>query len=161
MIRRANANDSIGMGKVYCYSWQEAYKNIVPADFLLSLTPENCAPQGSKISPENCFLFEEDSEILGLVNFGVSRDQSEPWGEIRTIYVLPSHWRHGIGRQLFLAASDALEVSGYEGFYLWVLTDNSRARHFYESMGMVTEGENRTITIAGAELSETKYKFSF
>lgn len=161
MIRRAAANDSIGMGAVYCYAWKEGYKKLIPADFLDSLTPENCAPVPSKISPENCLIYENNGEIVGVITFGESRDPSDPWGEIRTVYILPSHWRHGIGHQLFQAAANSLKESGYNGFYLWVLTDNSRARHFYESMGMVTDGESRTITIAGAELSETKYKFSF
>jgi hypothetical protein len=40
--------------------------------------------------------------------------------------------------------------------FLWALTDNARARRFYERMGM-TAVDSRRIAIGGRELEETGY----
>ncbi len=45
MLRKALENDRFEFGKIYCHSWKEAYKNILPRDYLDSLTPEGCAPK--------------------------------------------------------------------------------------------------------------------
>lgn len=45
MLRKASENDRFEFGKIYCHSWKEAYKNILPRDYLDSLTPEGCAPK--------------------------------------------------------------------------------------------------------------------
>lgn len=162
MIRPATGKDRLGLGAVYCRSWQAAYQGILPQSFLDSLTPESSAPPADRIRPENNYIYEETDKVVGLVNFGENRDShSEKWGEIRSIYVLPTHWKQGIGCKLFLAASAALKAAGYDGFYLWVLADNRRARTFYAQMGMAFSGEERTIQIAGKDLSEVKYEYHF
>ena len=162
MVRNASQNDRLNIGNIYCHSWKEAYKNIMPYAFLDSLTPEKSAPPHD-ISEKDNLLYEENGEVVGLVNFGKARNTSsdEKTGEIRSIYVLPKYWRRGIGRELFFAAAEKLKSDGYEEFCLWVLKDNMRARLFYRRMGMTPAGEERMINLAGTELSEIKYKFTF
>lgn len=157
MIRYANENDSLGIGKVYCRSWKEAYKGIIPQAFLDSLTSKE-----QKISVKNNIVYEDNSEIVGIVNFGMGRDaEIENIGEIRSIYVLPEYWSCGIGKKLFKAASDRLKNEGYTSFYLWVLDENKRAKAFYERMGMYITNETRNINISGKDLREIKYNFVF
>jgi len=71
--------------------------------------------------------------------------------------VLPTCWKGGVGRRLFSEACGALREAGCGKVFLWVLTENASARGFYERMGMSPAGE-QTITIAGKELSETRYE---
>lgn len=150
------------MGRVYCLSWQKAYEGIVPQDFLNHLTPENSAPPADRISAGNSRVFEENGEIVGLVNFGVSRTPiSENFGELRSIYVLPEHWAKGIGSRLFAEARAELKKAGFDGFYLWVLRDNLRARRFYEKMGMTSANAEKIDSIGGKELVEVKYVYVF
>lgn len=150
------------MGRVYCLSWKEAYKGIVPQAFLDHLTPEGSSPPADRISSGNNRVFEENGEIIGLVNFGVSRTpMSENFGELRSIYVLPEHWAEGIGSQLFLEAKTELKQAGFDGFYLWVLRDNHRARRFYEKMGMAFTNSEKIDLIGGKELVEVKYEYIF
>ena len=80
---------------------------------------------------------------------------------MRSIYVLADFWGKGVGRSLFEAASAVLKDRGYDGFYLWVLKENDRARRFYEKMGMVCFDNERTITIGGKELVESRYEMKF
>lgn len=158
MIRGGIGSDSPAMGKVYCEAWRTAYRGIVSEEFLNELTPETAAPPPESISQDNTLVCVEDGRVVGLVNFGQGRDADGY--ELRSIYVLPGYWRKGVGRRLFTAAAEVIEAAGNAGFYLWVLTDNARARRFYESMGMQPVGR-RVTEIAGRELPETCYSLIF
>ena len=70
--------------------------------------------------------------------------------------MLPEFWRTGAGSALFESARKQLREEGYESLFLWTLTENTRARRFYEKMGMEA-CRTRTITIGGRGLSETGY----
>ena len=162
LIRNANSEDSMALGNVYCYAWKEGYKNIIPQPFLDALTVENSAPKPDKINCDNNFVAEDNGNVVGLVNYGQARDkEADNMGELRSIYVLADFWGKGVGRSLFEAASTVLKNRGYDGFYLWVLKENYRARRFYEKMGMVLSDHERTISIAGKKLVESKYEFKF
>lgn len=155
MIRFSMQNDLLSIGHVYCAAWKAAYRGIVPDDFLDCLTDENCAPR----SLHSCvsLVCEADGRIVGVAAFGARRDQpDEKTGELYSIYVLPEFWRTGAGSALFESARNQLREEGYESLFLWTLTENTRARRFYEKMGM-EEYKTRTITIGGRELSETGY----
>ena len=157
MIRGGIGSDSAAMGRIYCEAWKKAYAGIVQEDFLDSLTPETAAPPAGRITPENCVVCELDGEVVGLACFGQARDGSAGKGEIYSIYVLPGYWKQGTGRSLFEAVCDKLAEAGYSKLCLWTLSENSRARAFYERMGMRKTGE-RTTEIAGKPLPETGYE---
>ena len=162
MIRPGTGRDSADMGRVYCLAWQQAYAGIVPGEFLKALRPEECAPPPEKVTPGSCRVYETDGRVVGLVNFGPGRDDDAGGlAEVRTIYVLPEYWRRGIGRALMRAAADAVRDAGYPGYFLWVLTENARARRFYESVGLCFSGETRVKEIAGKPLSESRYILNF
>ena len=162
VLRNATPADAVALGNVYCYAWKEGYKNIIPQQFLDSLTVEKSAPPPDRINCDNNYVAEYDGKIVGLVNYGPGRDaESDNWGELRSIYVLADCWGKGVGRSLFEKAAEVLKERGYAGFYLWVLKENERARRFYEKMGMVCCGDEKTITIGGKELVESRYVIEF
>lgn len=162
ILRNATSEDSMELGRVYCYAWKDGYKNIIPQQFLDSLTVEKSAPPPDRINFDNNHVAEYDGKIVGLVNYGQGRDaESNNLGELRSIYVLADFWGKGVGRSLFETAYAVLKDRGYAGFYLWVLKENYRARRFYEKMGMVCSDVERTITIGGKGLIESRYVYSF
>lgn len=158
MIRPAKPEDAAAIGKIYCESWKAAYRGIVPQDYLDSLTPDD-----RKINPANFLVLEsEDGIVFGLANLGVSRDTERPdWGELRAIYLLPDFWRKGFGTALFQAAEQKLREMGYERYFLWAFCKNTRARRFYEKMGMRRVGKEQSFTIGGKELWECRYEKEF
>lgn len=159
MIRPANVSDGLAIGKVYCHGWQAAYRGLMPDFFLNALTPENCFAQRSHIAPDRRFVAEVNGEVIGTATFGKPRDRmGENLGELYSVYVLPEHWDGGHGSQLFRAVADRLKAQGYSGMYLWVLRDNTRARTFYEHMGMKASGKERELEIAGSYLPEVRYQ---
>ena len=138
MIRPAVYDDADAIAAVYCFSWKEGYKGILPSVYLDSLTVESNTPKN--FNPSNYLVSETDGKVTGIVNCGSPREESEAGtGELRAIYVMPDHWHSGIGTSLFKAASEALKNAGYTSFYLWTLKDNVRARRFYEKMGMKSQ----------------------
>lgn len=105
IVRKASPNDCLSLGKVYCLSWQKGYQDILPDEFLASLTVENCSPTPEKISSKKCFVCEYNESIIGLTSFGIPRDNdAEALCEIQTLYVLPDFWGKGAGEKLFKAA---------------------------------------------------------
>ena len=159
MIRQATEHDCSALGVIYCLSWKEAYKNILPDEYLSSLTVEDSTPK--KIDTVDNLVAEDDGVVVGVVNFGKARNKNcKNIGELRAIYVLPDYWMKGFGKMLFYSATKSLEELGFEEFFLWVLKGNYPARKFYEKMGMVNTNIGRTINIGGKDIDEIKYEIS-
>lgn len=155
MIRLPTQNDRLAIGHVYCEAWKAAYRGIVPDDFLDGLTDENCAPRS--IRSKGALICETEGRIIGAASFGARRDCPDAQtGELYSIYVLPECWRTGAGSALFEAVRNELRADGYSSMFLWTLSENRRARRFYEKMGMNAIGA-RTIIIGGRQLNETGY----
>ena len=154
-VRPAKPEDAAAIGKIYCDSWKAAYKGIVPQDYLDSLTPED-----RTINPADYLVLEsEEGVVFGLANLGSSRDKERPdWGELRAIYLLPEYWRKGSGTALFQAAEAELGRRGYSRYFLWAFCENTRARRFYEKMGMRLSGREQPFTLGGKELWECRYE---
>ena len=155
MIRLPTQNDLLAIGHVYCTACKAAYRGMIPNDYLDRLTDESCAPRS--IHSRCALVCEVDGKIVGAAAFGARRDRPDAQtGELYSIYVLPEYWRNGAGRALIESVRKELRAQGYSSMFLWALTENSRARRFYEKMGL-TACEERTVTIGGRELRETGY----
>ncbi|MBR6575226.1 MAG: GNAT family N-acetyltransferase [Clostridia bacterium] len=160
MIRRAEQKDAAVIGRIYCEGWMKGYDGLMPDFFLNALTPENCAPKPDHIAPDRRFVAEVDGEVVGTVTFGKGREDSALL-EIQSLYVLPDRWQKGQGSALFRAVVDTAKAQRYPGLYVWTLEDNTRAKAFYEHMGMTPTGAAREFEIAGAYLPEVKYQLKW
>ena len=160
MIRPAEQRDAAAIGRVYCEGWKAAYDGLMPAFFLDALTPENCAPKPDHIAPDRRLVAEMDGQVVGTVTFGKGREDAS-LAEIQSIYVLPDHWNHGQGSALFRAVCDKAQAQNFSGLYVWTLEGNTRAKMFYERMGMTATGDARELEIAGAYLPEVKYQLNW
>ena len=162
MIRPAKQTDAQALGAVYCQGWQQGYAGLMPQFFLDALTTANCAPKPDHIAPDRRFVAEVNGEVVGTITFGKGRDGgSEGFAEIYALYVLPEHWRTGQGSALVHSVIDAVKAQGFSGLYLWTLGANTRARAFYEHMGMMPTGQEREFEIAGSYLPEVKYQLKW
>ena len=87
---------------------------------------------------------ESGGSVIGFVGIGPSRDPIQPdLGELDTIAVAPSAWRHGVGRRLMGSAIELLGDAGYRRCILWTLADYEQGRSFYEATGWRSSGEVR------------------
>jgi ribosomal protein S18 acetylase RimI-like enzyme len=161
-VRPAHVDDAKGIAYVHVRAWRTAYRDIVPADYLASLSVEKRTTSWrdhlAKASPE-IWVAEELPEVVGWVAFGSSRDTDaeQDTGEVEALYVLPEYWSTGTGRALWQKARARLKERGFRRATLWVLAENSRAIGFYGAAGFAPT-LNRSIEIGGKVLSEVRYE---
>jgi GNAT superfamily N-acetyltransferase len=149
---------------VHVRAWQVAYRDLLPADYLASLKPEDRAsrytfggtdPRG----PMTTVAVDDDGTVRGFVTTCASRDQDAPgYGEVAAIHVDPDWWGRGAGQALLASARAYLLDSGFTRALLWVLVGNVRAERFYEQDGWAPDGTRRTDTVWGVQVNDQRYR---
>ncbi|KPZ28528.1 Uncharacterized protein ALO38_01541 [Pseudomonas coronafaciens pv. zizaniae] len=166
MIRRALPSDANAIARVHVGSWQDAYRDLMPAEYLSSLETTLAQRESfwarSIESGEPCVLVAElHEQVVGWISVGASRDEdatTDTAGEVMAIYVLARHWQTGVGLALWKAGLQWLMEQGYQRLTLWVLARNERAIRFYRRAGCVEEtGSERTLERGGVTLAEVRY----
>jgi ribosomal protein S18 acetylase RimI-like enzyme len=99
----------------------------VRADWISTLTDPN----------GETYLAFEDDEAVGVVSVSD--------GVLQTLYVMPEFWSRGVGSKLHDLALDRLRKTNVQEARLWTLTDNYRARAFYEKRGWSLTGRTRLV----------------
>lgn len=64
----------------------------------------------------------------------------------------------GIGRLLLDAVHAHAHADGFRLMLLWVLTDNTRARRFYERAGYIADGAVQADDYDGVSVPEVRYR---
>jgi ribosomal protein S18 acetylase RimI-like enzyme len=166
-IRPAAVTDAERIAEIHVRSWQAGYRGLLPQPFLDGLRPSERAPRWTMIVqqaawPHQGTLVADDAgEVVGFTDFRPTRDDDQnpaEVGEITTLYVLPAAWGRGIGRQLMIAAVDALSTAGYTSATLWVLATNTRAIRFYDRSGWKPDGTRKDDVVGGTTISELRYR---
>ena len=83
------------------------------------------------------YLAFEGGEAVGVVAVG--------GGVLQTLYVAPESWGHGVGSTLHDHAVGRLREMDFPDATLWTLTENHRARSFYERRGWTLTGRRRPV----------------
>ena len=157
-IRRFLKTDHIdGVSNVYAQSWKSAYHGIIPQSYLDSI-PANRWSQFLINELSTLWIVSDGEQIIGASTYAPARDKKfSGWGELISIYLLPSYFYLGIGTKLLKASMDSLFSMGYGRIYLWVLEDNVPARRFYEKNGFHFNGDIQPAAIGGEMLNEIRY----
>jgi ribosomal protein S18 acetylase RimI-like enzyme len=163
-IEHASAHDCRAIAEVHVEAWQHAYRDMLPAQYLssLSIWERQTMWQGLvQHSPERLFVAKSDEQVLGFVAFGACRDPgaAADCAEIWAVYVKPSAWSSGIGCALWLSAWQQLRDEDYRRVSLWVIEHNLRAIRFYRKAGFVldTATAKQSLDINGTVLAEVRY----
>jgi ribosomal protein S18 acetylase RimI-like enzyme len=106
---------------------------------------------------EQIIVAEESGQIRGYAHFGPSRDPGAPprTAELYSLYVAPSQWRRGFGRQLQAESLRELARMTFHDVTLWVLATNRPARAFYERFGWTADGSEKVVHPA---MTEVRYR---
>ena len=108
MIRSAIPSDAKAIAQVHIRSWQQAYRDLMPSEYLGSLAktlPQRVSYWTNTIQSGDSTLLvaELDKQVIGWISVGASRDPDAAVnnaGEVMALYVLEEHWQTGIGRCL-------------------------------------------------------------
>lgn len=162
-IRRATIDDVSCLAKIHVDSWRAAYHGLVPDTYLSSLDYNRRTEDFRKwieAGDAEIYLVELKGKILGFVTFGIYRGDNagqNKSGEIWGIYLDPDEWRKGYGALLYQHSEKMLKERGYARIFIWVFSQNPRARRFYEAMGFKTDGESRMLKF-GIPLEAIRYR---
>lgn len=167
MIRKGLPTDAKAIAQVHISSWQDAYRDLMPAQYLQSLGAslpqrESHWIRSIESGESSVFVAELNEQVIGWISVGSSRDEdiaAENSAEVMAIYVLAEHWQTGVGLALWKAGLQYLINQGYLHLTLWVLTGNERAIRFYRSVGCVEEtGSERNLIRGGVALVQVRYR---
>ncbi|MGY2190652.1 N-acetyltransferase family protein [Pseudomonas pergaminensis] len=170
MIRKALPSDAKAIARVHISSWQDAYRELMPAQYLNSLEAtlaqrESFWLRSLESGESNVWVAEADKHIVGWISVGASRDEEAAGantGEVMAIYVSARYWQTGTGLALWKAGLQSLRTHGFQGLTLWVLSRNERAIRFYRRAGCVEDtGTERTLQRGGVILEEVRYRLTF
>lgn len=160
-VRKATLDDAYYLSYVHVMSWKEAYKGIVPDEYIETKTVEAGFEKLQKMiinKPDANYIAELDGKAIGRLTIHECYDEDSPnSGEIGVFYILPEYWRKGYGKQIAAFALAELKARGYSSVSLWTLEASTRARRFYESVGFELDGAQKTLDF-GKPLTAVRYK---
>jgi GNAT superfamily N-acetyltransferase len=164
LLRPAEPADAMAVAIVHVRAWQVAYRDLLPADYLARLQPEDRASRytfgGTDArQPMTTVALDDAGTVRGFVTTCAAGDQDVPgYGEVAAIHVDPDWWGRGVGQALLASARAYLLDSGFRRALLWVLVGNVRAERFYEQDGWAPDGTRRTDTVWGVQVNDQRYR---
>ena len=177
-IRPASAADEPAITEIRHETWLTAYAQIIDPAVIEQVTAPggraNAAPRTDRSSL--VAVAPQPRVIVGYASYGPERSVASAasvgsgvnpgaltpaglageTGELYTLYVTPAHWSTGVGRALTDAALDGLRAAGYQRVVLWTLTENARARRFYDKAGFAPDGATNILDGLGS-VEELRY----
>lgn len=158
-IRRARLTDASGIAAVHVATWRSAYANVLPDDYLASLSIRRLAQQyehgirlGMGLHVASCYGEPGAPPVLGFSSSSRCRENSLGEGEVETLYVLDDYRERGLGGRLLRASAKHLALLGCRSAYAWVLSENP-SRFFYQHLGgkQIAAGTTR---VAGEDIPQ-------
>lgn len=160
-IKDGNEDHSSIISKIYADSWRVAYKGMVPAEYLKNLKDDFWTDNFKKWIQDNVVkvkIIYLDDKAVGAAAYGKSRDEKYlDYAEIWSFYLLPEHFRKGLGTALMKSVIREVCEEGYDKCYLWVLDQNKNARTFYEKLGFSCTDDKCYCSIMNKELCDIRY----
>jgi len=168
-IRIANPEDAKSIARIHVEAWRVAYKGIMPADFLESISLDarerSWVASLSRSGRGHYVVIEQDGGVAGFCVYGPPREgglKSNNTGELVALNIAPSAWGKGLGACLIQHVINSAHSFGWDSICLWVVKDNSRARELYERFGFVLDaGEKIEALSPSYDLHELRYVLSF
>ncbi|MFB7254468.1 GNAT family N-acetyltransferase [Streptomyces nojiriensis] len=162
-VRAMTEADVAAVSEIRVTGWQAAYAGIVPQSYLDRMTVEADAHRRRQYftKPDKATIdlvaVDTQGAVVGWACLGPSPTAA---GELYALYVRPSLTGSGIGAALLRAVHAEVLARGFGSVLLWVLTDNTRARRFYERAGYVADGAVQADDYDGVSLTEVRYRIT-
>lgn len=140
MIRRAKKNDIETISKIYIDSRRRTYKNILPSDYLNSLTYGQAEKKWTEyLEDENNIIFIHSDEAGTITSLAASK----PYRHLKkcfyldSLHVLPEFQGKGIGKSLILKTAEFALENNYECMVVSFLRGNDKAEKIYQYLGAI------------------------
>ena len=147
-IREPKLSDAKDMARIITDCWKDAYRSILPEEFLNNLSYEDRESRirssilGTNEKFTSDMIVYNDGKIKGVAFYGKNIcDLPENFGEIIVLYVDVNEHRKGIGRKLVEYVKNELTARGFTNMVIWCLKDNIPSVEFYKAMGGTVKDE--------------------
>jgi GNAT superfamily N-acetyltransferase len=146
-LRLAVPADAPDMAEVHMRSWEVAYKDIIPTEYIKEKNATRPA-QWVKILAEMKYLqrvIQVDGKTVGIMCVAPPQDDDvgDECYELHGIYLHPDYYRQGIGTQAVEYAYEIARGLGKTVMTVWVFADNANSIKFYEKCGFVADGKTK------------------
>lgn len=145
-IRLAKPDDAIDIAEIVSRSWEAAYKDIIPMDFIKKRNENNPALFQRIITNENTthYVIQVSGKTVGIMCIASPQDDDVggDFFELHGIYLHPDYFRKGIGTHAMNYAFAIARNLGKKHMTVWVFDENINAIKFYEKCGF--KAENKT-----------------
>lgn len=142
-IRLAKPEDAPDMAEIHARSWEAAYKDIIPMEYIKEKNTTRPALYQRIITNDNTkdYVIQVNGKTAGIMGVAPARDNDvdDDFYELRGIYLHPDFYRQGIGTQALDFAFDKARKLGKKFMIVWVFAENGNAVKFYEKCGFTAE----------------------
>lgn len=148
-VRLAVPEDATDMAEIHMRSWEVAYKDIIPADYIREKNATRSAMWKKSLSegqyPHR--VIQLNGKTVG--NMCVAPPQDDDLGddyyELHGIYLHPDYYRQRIGTRAMEYAFDIARNFDKKFITVWVFEENINSIKFYEKCGFSTDGKIKTL----------------
>jgi len=146
-IHLAKPSDAPEIAEVGASSWEAAYKDIIPMEYIKTRNAErrkNPRPVADDNATE--YVIQIEGKTIGIMGIGAATDDDtdDSYYELYWIYLHPDYYRKGIGTQAVNFAFDKARKLDKRFMTVWVLAENHNSIKFYEKCGFVADGKTKT-----------------
>jgi L-amino acid N-acyltransferase YncA len=148
-FRLAKPADAPDMAEIHMRSWEVAYKDIIPEEFIFEKNSTRYALYKRVITDDNknTYVIQLNGKTVGIMRVAPPQDDdvSDDFYELNYIYLLPDCFRKGIGTKALKFAFDIAHNLEKKYMNIWVLADNINSRRFYENCGFIADGKIKKV----------------
>jgi ribosomal protein S18 acetylase RimI-like enzyme len=150
-IRRATVDDAATVSALAARTFTAAFGPQYPPEDLQAFIAEAYAEERQRAilaHPDYAiWLLEDAGEAVGHAAAGpcgLPHPEADPGdGELKRLYLLPSHQNRGHGERMFQVVTDWLLRDGPRTLWIGVYSENPGAQRFYARHGFERVGEYR------------------
>jgi ribosomal protein S18 acetylase RimI-like enzyme len=161
-IRRAKHGDAAALACVFEAAWREAYLGIIPGVALHRMLARRGLRwwQATIDHGRSLVVLDVHETVAGYVSYGRARNRGLAGdGEVDELYLKPEYQGLGFGTRMFRAVRNDFADRDIRRILVWCLSDNLRARSFYERLGGRAVAET-TERVGGVALGKVGYLFA-
>jgi GNAT superfamily N-acetyltransferase len=169
-VRDGDIDDVTQIAQIHVTTWQDAYKGILPENFLNGLSVDRRANQWKESVKNNqttgqngLFVVSDNGKVYGFAACGAARDKEfSGYGELFAIYVTPEFQKHGYGQKLFEKVKTFLKAKGFTRAYVWSLEKNTPAHNAYEKWGAnIVDGQTKPVELEDKKFLEIAHSWDW